>query len=819
MEIEFYPIDVDSVIHKGRSMIRVFGKTVAGERICVIDKIYKPYFYIIVEDGKEKKVLEKIKDLEVKHRDRVIKVIDAKIEKRIYIGKEVSAIKVTVNDYMDIPELSSEIKQINHVVMRMELDIPFHRRYLVDKEIVPLVLCKVEGEKLEHNLDVDYLIKAEKIEQVSEAIINKLRILSIDIECYNKKKAPDEEQDPVIMISFYGNDGFKKVIAWKRFKNSKKYVEFVDNERLLIEKFKEIIRTYKPDYLIGYFTDGFDLPYIKTRASKYGIKLDLGLDYSNIKVSRRAEMKSVFIKGIAHIDVFRFVKGALATGIKSDRFDLGSIAQELVGDVKKDVDIENLWKYWDSSSEKLNEFAEYCLHDSILAMKIFEKINSNLNEFVKIVGQPVANVARMTFGQMVEWHLFRFAKKFNQLIPSRPLYDEIARRQRESYEGAFVYQPEPGIYENVVVFDFRSLYPSIITAHNIDPGTLTDEKKNCHETPEIVIGEKKEQYYFTSKFEGFIPSVLKDVIIRRNRVKEILNKEKKKDAVLLARREALKILVNSFYGYLGFSGARWYSNECAAGVAAYGRYYIKRTMDLAEKAGFKVIYGDTDSLTLVLGKKTEKDALRFLKDINNSLPSLMELELEDFYPRGIFVSKKSEKKGAKKKYALINKEGELKIIGFETIRGDWSFIAKEVQKKVLEIILKENNVKKAVEYVKDIIKKIRDKKIPLEKMVIVKQLRKEIKEYETVGPHVEVAKRLQELGYYVGPGTTIGYVVNEGSGIIRERAKLLEESKSYDAVYYVENQVIPAVIPILWVLGVKEEDLKEDHKQRKLGEY
>ena len=118
---------------------------------------------------------------------------------------------------------------------------------------------------------------------------------------------------------------------------------------------------------------------------------------------------------------------------------------------------------------------------------------------------------------------------------------------------------------------------------------------------------------------------------------------------------------------MGYARSRWYSRACASSVTAYGRQYIKESIDVAESFGIKPIYGDTDSVVAIIGTKTKEDVLRFLKDFNSKLPESMELELEDFYKRGVFVGRKVEKgtAGAKKKYALISESGRIKIRGFE----------------------------------------------------------------------------------------------------------------------------------------------------------
>ena len=176
------------------------------------------------------------------------------------------------------------------------------------------------------------------------------------------------------------------------------------------------------------------------------------------------------------------------------------------------------------------------------------------------------------------------------------------------------------------------------------------------------------------------------------------------------------------------------------------------------------------------------------------------------------------RKFAKKKYALISENGTLKIKGFESVRRNWSMIAKEAQEKVLEIILRDNNKDKALKFVKKIIDDLRNKKIPLDKVIIHTQLQKEISEYDSKGPHVAVAQRLKNQGVNVGPGSMIRFVVLQGSDIIRNRSKIPEEVREndYDAYYYIHNQVVPAVERIFNVLGYKKDDLLETKDQTKL---
>jgi len=505
--------------------------------------------------------------------------------------------------------------------------------------------------------------------------------------------------------------------------------------------------------------------------------------------------------------------------LKTETYNLNAVASELLGEKKHDVDLNELSKAWDNETE-LKEFCEYNLNDARLSYNLAEKLMPAISEMVKITGLTIYDVNRMGFSQLVEWYLLRQAPNFNEIAPNKPSNDEIMKRRLQTYKGAFVFEPKPGLYDNIVVFDYRSLYPTIVGSHNISPGTINCDC--CAEEAKLVPLEDNKKIWFCNKKKGFIPTLIEDLITRRTRIKEIIKDQiDEKFAILDARQNSLKLLANSFYGYLGFFAARWYSLECAQATTAFGRHYIKEVIEKAQKSGFRVLYSDTDSVFLTLDEKTKQDAETFSEKINQELPGLMELEFEGFYPSGIFVSAKVGAYGAKKKYALLDENGMLKIKGFESVRRNWSMIAKEVQEKVLEIILKERDNKKALEYVKKTIDDLRNKKIPLEKVVIHTQLQKEISEYDSRGPHVAVAQRLKNQGVNVGPGSMIRFVVLQGSDIIRNRSKLPEEVKenNYDADYYINNQVVPAVERIFNVLGYTKEDLLETKEQTKLEGY
>lgn len=804
--LEFYPLDFDYTVENNEAVIRIYGITKDGKRVILLDNSFKPYFYAVFEqDADFNKILKKITEIKVQTNERVISVIGVeKVTKNLF-GKKLIAVKIIVQLPQDIGVIKEELKKIEEYEDRLEYDIPFVRRYIIDKKITPLSYMRASGENISnYPVKADFVINLKEMAEVGQENITNPKIMVFDIETYNPLGTPRANVDPIIMISFMLNNGKKKVITWKKFENSPDYVEFVDSELDLIERTIKFIEEEMPTFIFGYNSDNFDFPYLAERAKHYKIKL--AFCGSKVKFSRKGWESVAKIKEIVHIDLFHFIKNILGPNLNTETYDLSSVAEELIGEKKLEgTDWENIHTFWDCGGEKLKALVEYCMHDSYLTLKLAEKVFPLIVELTKLVGQPIFDVSRMTYGQNVEWFLMKNAADFGEFIPNKPIGSSVAKRITKTYVGAYVHEPKPGLYSNIAVFDFRSLYPSIIVAHNICPTTI---KCSCCK-------ENGKEIWFCKKRRGFIPSVLDDLIKRRARVKEILRQINKKDEnynLLSARSYALKTVANAMYGYLGFARSRWYSIDCASTITALGRHYIKSVIELAQKENYDVIYGDTDSIMLTLGSKKLEDAESFAAKVNKNLPTEMELEFQGFYPRGIFVSKKAEiEKGAKKKYALIDINGNIIIKGFEYVRRDYSEIAKKTQMEVIKAILNGSSKEKALEILKNSINKLKSNKVSLEDVSIYTQLTRRVESYEAIGPHVAAAIKAMKRGRNFFPGQIIKYVVTKGEGSISDRSYTIEEVKEkgleYDPEYYINNQLIPAVEKIFEVLGYSKDEL------------
>ncbi|MCK4715037.1 MAG: DNA polymerase, partial [Candidatus Aenigmarchaeota archaeon] len=588
----------------------------------------------------------------------------------IAMGKKRMLLKIVCHHPGHVPLLREMVARIGTIY---EYDIPFARRYLMDKCIAPFdeveISCK--GKMI------------ESIKKVGEGS-TELRAMAFDIETYNPRGEPDASKDASVMISYA--DDRAGVLTYREVKGAK-FVKRVKGEREMIEEFCALLKERDVEVLLGYNSAAFDLTYLKERASRLGTKLVLGRDGNDFKLRRRGLNEVAKVVGRIHVDLYLVARFLGRIGaIKTPKYTLKETYAEIVGKKKKVISKSDVWMLWDDEKGR-QELADYSLDDAVATRELGDKVLPMEIELSRLCGATLFDVVGASSSQLVEMLLMRRSSEKGMLIPNRP-EDEETRRRMGPIKGAYVKMPQAGIYENLAVLDFRGLYPSLICAYNIDPFTLEKGAKG-NEVYVSPVG-----HAFSKKRKGIIPMVLEEIMDKRAEVKKELKKwEKMQDSTefkqLYARSQALKVLANSYYGYLLYSRSRWYSREAGESTTAWGRQYIHEMEKRAEKAGFSVLYMDTDSLFLELGKKGKKEVREFLEEVNASLPGKMELELEGFYPRAVFVMKKGGKKGslkgdktpsgAKKKYALLGEDGRIKIRGFQLVRRDWSKIAKDTQ--------------------------------------------------------------------------------------------------------------------------------------------
>ncbi|MDD2655362.1 MAG: DNA-directed DNA polymerase [Candidatus ainarchaeum sp.] len=782
-------IDADYVVRAGKCYARLLVK---GKKTAFLYFQHDPYFYADVDEAGKRA----IESLSVKGEDgTAVSPKRTEFAERILDGEPKRLLRVICHEPRHVPILREAIPFPCY-----EYGIHYGRRFMMDFSLVPFSVISYERD----GRRISRFLKS------SPGDPRMLRRLAFDTEVYNPLGAPRPSKDPIIMFSFACSDGAKGVVTYRDVKGGN--VELVDDEKRMLERFFLMLSEKDVDVLYGYNTTNFDLPYIAERAKRLGIPLALGRDGSPYRLIKKGMINPLKIKGRVHVDLYPVMKFFGFTGlIRTDDYTLKNVYSAVTGKKATKIDRMDIWKQWDSGD--IATLTDYALADSLATIELGEMAYPLLSELSTITRMPLFDVAYATSGQLVESLLMAEAAAHNMIIPPKPGGSAVAARTENPIQGAYVKLPEPGIYENIAVFDFRGLYPSIICSYNIDPFTLGKPGEGF---------ESPTRAKFAKSPRGLIPLVLESLIDRRAIIKRQLKsaaKDTEEHKMLSARSHALKILANSFYGYLGYARSRWYSRKCAESVTAWGRMHILAAEEKAKAAGFKVLYMDTDSLFLLLGDKKREDALRFLEEINRELPEKMELELEGFYTRGVFVSKKAEEKGAKKKYALLGDDGRVKIRGFELVRRDWSAVAKTTQRRVLEAILREGSKDKAVRIVREVVEQLRSGKVPLADLAIYTQLKKDPSNYDILSPELLAAQKALKRGKHIERGSIIGYVITRKGKSISDRAELLEFAPDYDPDYYINNQVLPSVLKILKELGADEYELTHGGRQKGMGDF
>lgn len=783
VKLRFYLLDVSYEIHGGVPAILLWGVSDDGRRTLVIDKNFRPYFYVILNEGvDEYGVLNKIKVLS--RGDSPI--ISADVGYKKYYGKPVKVIKITTVKPEAVRDYRELVKKLKDVVDVVEADIRFSMRYILDNDVPPCQWYEAEVEPLEgvggYRVNSIYELTG-KIRPLDKTVPPKLRVLALDIEVYNPRGAVDPLRDPVIVISLATSDGDLKLLTASEGSPPQ--------DRDLIKEFINYVLAYDPDIIVGYNSNRFDLPYLVERASKLGLALDIGRVRGGIP--RPSVHGHYSIPGRLHVDIYNFAEEIPEIKIKS----LDNVADYL-GVMKKSertlIPGHEIHAYWDDKNKR-SLLLNYARDDVIATLRLSEKFIPFAMQLSSLTGLPLDQVGAASVGYRLEWYLMRSAVKMGELIPNR------LEREYEPYKGAVVLEPKKGVHSNIAVLDFTSMYPSIMVKYNIGPDTYVEgECENHYKVPGT-------NYCFRREPPGFYKSVLETLLKLRKIAREEMKKYPPGSPEYMIydeRQRALKILANASYGYMGWVGARWYFKPGAEAVTAIGRDTIKKAISLAENLGLEVIYGDTDSLFI----SNRPEVSKFIEEVMRLLE--LEIKVDKVYKRVFFTE-------AKKRYVGILDDGRIDIVGFEAVRGDWSEIAKEVQENVARIILETGDTKKAVDYVRSVVLELKQQKIPLEKLVIWKTLTKSLDEYEVSAPHVTAAKKMMSLGFKVEKGDKIGYVITKGQTPISSRATpyFMAKVSDIDIDYYVKHQIVPAAMRILEYFGVSEKQLEAISKAGK----
>jgi DNA polymerase-2 len=374
----------------------------------------------------------------------------------------------------------------------------------------------------------------------------------------------------------------------------------------------------------------------------------------------------------------------------------------------------------------------------------------------------------------------------------------------------------PGLYTNVLVLDFKSLYPSIIRTFKIDPMGMI--KALEHEQPEELTADSHyiEGYMGGrfSKTEHFLPAMIADLWAARDEAKRV------KDPAL---SQEIKIIMNSFYGVLGSNGCRFHDTRLASSITLRGHEIIQTTSELIEEQGYKVIYGDTDSVFVwieeeVSAAQADNIGQALIEKLNvwwkdeclntHGIDCFLELEYETHYQQFVMPTIRGSDQGSKKRYAgLVSQDGEDKMVfkGLETVRTDWTLLAREFQKELYRRIFYNEPFE---QYIKDTVAGVKNSTLD-HKLVYRKRLRRKLEDYQrNVPPHVRAAQKAdawlvsQNKSQRYQRGGWIEYVMT-----VKGPEPLEHHPSTLDYDFYIERQLEPVADGILHFLGKSFEEI------------
>ncbi|MGD0495912.1 MAG: DNA polymerase domain-containing protein [Candidatus Bathyarchaeia archaeon] len=791
MKVTFWLLDLNYEVKDDVPEIWLWGVTCSGERVLVIDRNFVSYFYAVIEEAADpEKVVNEI------GQGRFPCVSKLEIVERKFFGKPVKAVKVYCKNPDVMLDYAKALRKLEGVKDCLEDDIRYTMRYLIDNNVVPCGWHETEvvGEPNKSKARIDKAYSAKSFPRLLEKVeAPPLRILGFSSIYYSREGSPKPDRNPVIIVSAATNGGEHKQFLAGDDKS----------DRPVLEAFAEYVRSFDPDIIVGYGNNGQDWPFLKERCKKLGLRLYVDRTQTEPHTSVYGH---VSLTGRANLDLADYAEEFPEVKVKTlvNLADYLGIMKIENRRIIEDIDFADFW----DSEDKRVFLAKFSADNTRCIMGIAEAILDFAMQLSNLVGLPLDHAGTAAAGFRVEWFLIKRTHRIGELVPRR------VEQPYRSYAGGLVLQPEPGLHENIAVLDFKSMYPNLMINYNLSPDTYVSPKDplpagGAFEAPEV-------NHRFRREPPGFYKEVLSYLIEVRDEIRPKMSKLKPGSVeyrVLDARQKAVKILTNASYGYAGWIGARWYVKPVAEAAAAWGRHTILTAIEMAKEEKLKVVYGDTDSI--FVENRPEK-----VEKLSREIKEKMGLEVkpDEIYVRIFFTE-------AKKRYAGLLPDGRLNIVGMEVVRGDWAAIAKKVQEKVLEIILKEQSPKKAADFVQQFICELRQKRVAYRDLIIWKTLTKPAKEYEVKASHVEAAKMLMAKGWELAVGDKIGFVVIMGTGRLYERVKpyMLASYDEVDLEYYVSKQVVPAATRILESFGISEEQLLQSEKgekeTRKLSDF
>ncbi|WP_306464050.1 DNA-directed DNA polymerase I [Thermocladium modestius] len=822
-----------SVIYDGKS-----GKALAKLYDFVNDKIY--FWYdntghrsYLLTDIPPREIIAKHKEI-IGHKGfshmEVVKKFDP-LEL-----KEKTFTKIYAKDPLSIGGRGNSIRE--RLQRTWEAKIKYHLSYMFDRGLVPGMFYRVENGRL---VQVETAIPDEILKQgqliykddkeflaafnewlpLFQTPVPDLKRVAIDIEVFtpeeNKIPNPKEAPYEIIAIGLAGSDGLRRVLVLRRkdmglndgdlnqFMSNDVEVMFFDSERELLKEFFKEMLMYP--IVITFNGDNFDFTYIYNRALK------LGFQKEEIPIVLTMNGEAKYILGI-HIDLYKFFNSraietyAFNGKYKGGEKSLDIIASSLLG-------ISKVAREKPISEMNYVELVNYNFRDALLTLHLTTYNNNLVMKLIVLMARisktPIDDLVRSQVSAWIRNMLYFEHRRRGWLIPNK---EDIQRAKGttstkaiikgKKYLGAIVIDPVPGVFPNVQVLDFASLYPSIIKRWN-----LSYETVRCPEKEQEVNKPYPDMDHWVCMDRRGMTALLVG-LLRDMRVQVYKRLAKTEQNPVLRDyynviQAALKVFINASYGVFGAEIFPLYCPPLAELVTALGRLSITSTLVRAMELGLSPIYGDTDSLFIFNPDKAKMEEL--INWVRDNLG--IDIELDKTY-RIIAMSSR------KKNYAGILSDGSLDIKGLLGKKRNTPDFAKMAFNDVLKLFAKIESINdvQAVtgmiqEKVKEYYAKLKNKELPLNMLMIKVALSKGIEDYTANKPqHVKAALQLAPYGYKIGPGDIIFYVKTKTKeGVKPVQLARIDEIDVDKYVEYLESsleQVLDALdIPFESIIGSK----------------
>ncbi len=597
-----------------------------------------------------------------------------------------------------------------------------------------------------------------------------LKTVSLDIET-------NALNNHIYSIALYSNEQKKVFIIGDDINENP--VHFCESEKDLLKSFITYLSEIDPDIIIGWNIVDFDLRILQERCTALSVPFAIGRDGAGrILPSKNSNQMIARIAGRIIMDVPLMLRSYYHS---FEEYSLNFVASQMLGKAKliEATDQEKIDEINRLFSEDKKSLAMYNLQDSVLTLEIFEKagILPNAIERTKRSG----HLLDRTGGSIAAFDYLYLPHLHREGYVARDCADNIAAT--DLLPGGYVLEPVPGLYENVLVFDFRSLYPSIIRTFMIDPLGLIAQSEDRIKGP---VGPS------FAKGHSILPKIIAQLMEARSAAKRNNNPY---------LSQAIKILMNSFYGVLGAQNCRFFSSALATTITQTGQYILKQMIGfISSTTPYKVIYGDTDSLFVHLGKNKESEAEQIGAAVSKSATSWLAdylkqqfnaesalyLEYQCHFRHFFMPAVRGATHGSKKHYcgSIINEDGlQLIFKGMESARSDWTDLAKDFQ---YQLFVKFFSNEPLEDFIIETVNKVRRGEMN-EKLVYKKRLRKELEEYTVnVPPHVQAARLLDS------PKHIIRYCIT-----INGPQPLEKLSSAIDYNHYIDCQLRPIADSIL----------------------